>query len=93
MILWLIYVLQANILVVDKRTAVIADFGLARFEDNTMSGLTTTRTIKGSLRYWCPELLEEGARHTFQSDVWAFGCIMMEVRIGPFSISSRPLTR
>ncbi|KAG9049804.1 hypothetical protein FS837_009104, partial [Tulasnella sp. UAMH 9824] len=72
----------ANILVTDEGNAVIADFGLSRLADNTESGLTTIKTIKRSLRYWAPELLEEGARHTLQSDVWAFGSVMMEVLTG-----------
>lgn len=72
----------ANILVTDERTAVIADFGLSQLADSTESGLTTTKSIKGSFRYLSPELLDEGARHTLQSDVWAFGCVMMEVLTG-----------
>ncbi|KAG8951994.1 hypothetical protein FRC04_005327 [Tulasnella sp. 424] len=72
----------ANILVTDERTAVIADFGLSQLVDNADSGLTTTKALKGSLRYLSPELLEDGARHTLRSDVWAFGCVMMEVLTG-----------
>ncbi|KAG8981755.1 hypothetical protein FRB90_007034 [Tulasnella sp. 427] len=72
----------ANILVTNERTAVIADFGLSQLVD-TESGLTTTKNIKGSYRYLSPELIEaEGSRHTLSSDVWAFGCVVMEILTG-----------
>ncbi|KAG8898664.1 hypothetical protein FRC00_002487 [Tulasnella sp. 408] len=70
----------ANIFVTDEQTAVIADFGLSRLADHAESGLTTTKTLKASLRYCSPELLEDDARHTRESDVWAFGCVMMETK-------------
>ncbi|KAG8899557.1 hypothetical protein FRC01_010471 [Tulasnella sp. 417] len=50
---------QENVLINDLVQAVLCDFGLARLADGQPSGLTTTKTIKGSIRYMSPELLDE----------------------------------
>lgn len=70
---------QGNVLITDLVEAVLCDFGLARHPNGQPSGLTTTRTIKGSTRYMSPELLEENAVHTLPSDVWAYGCLVLKV--------------
>ncbi|KAG8916031.1 hypothetical protein FRC01_003420, partial [Tulasnella sp. 417] len=67
-----------NVLITDRVGAVLCDFGLARLTDGQPSGLTTTKTVKGSTRYMSPELLEEGAVHTLSSDIWAFGCLVLK---------------
>ncbi|KAG8914874.1 hypothetical protein FRC01_003880, partial [Tulasnella sp. 417] len=74
-----------NILINDSLHAVLGDFGLASLmqDSDTSSGLTTSRTAKGSLRYMSPELhLEDDARPTLASDVWAWGCTAFEVVTG-----------
>ncbi|KAG9043783.1 Negative regulator of mitotic exit [Tulasnella sp. UAMH 9824] len=71
-----------NILITETLQAVLCDFGLASFiqESGMSSGLTTSRPIKGSLRYMSPELiLHDEAKHTLASDVWAWGCTVFEV--------------
>ncbi|KAG8935631.1 hypothetical protein FRC00_010691 [Tulasnella sp. 408] len=71
-----------NILINDAHQAVLCDFGLALFiqESGISSGLTTSRSVKGSLRYMSPELnLDDEAKHTLASDVWAWGCTAFEV--------------
>ncbi|KIO23072.1 hypothetical protein M407DRAFT_78537, partial [Tulasnella calospora MUT 4182] len=71
-----------NILINDSIHAVLCDFGLASFvqESGMSSGLTTSQSIKGSIRYMSPELhLEEDVKHTLASDVWAWGCTVFEV--------------
>lgn len=57
----------------------LADFGLSRALEANPTGLTTSKTIKGSLRYMSPELVMQNASHTLASDVWAFGCVALEV--------------
>ncbi|KAG8971948.1 hypothetical protein FRC05_010483 [Tulasnella sp. 425] len=72
----------ANILMSDNLQAVLCDFGLASFveESGISTGLTTSRSIKGSIRYMSPELLlEEDAKHTLESDIWAWGCTVFEI--------------
>ncbi|KAG8964317.1 hypothetical protein FRC05_003867, partial [Tulasnella sp. 425] len=74
-----------NVLVNESLDAVLCDFGLARFimESGVSSGLTTTKSVKGATRYMAPELLLEGeARHTLESDVWAWACTTFEVLTG-----------
>ncbi|KAG8924876.1 hypothetical protein FRC00_004594, partial [Tulasnella sp. 408] len=71
-----------NILINDSLNTVLCDFGLASFvqESGISSGLTTSQSIKGSIRYMSPELhLEEDAKHTLASDVWAWGCTAFEI--------------
>ncbi|KIO17707.1 hypothetical protein M407DRAFT_84706, partial [Tulasnella calospora MUT 4182] len=73
----------ANVLVKEGIDAVLCDFGVSSFiqESGAASGLTTSKSIKGSARYMSPELFpEEGnPKHTLQSDVWAWGCTVFEV--------------
>ncbi|KAG9021812.1 hypothetical protein FS837_006960, partial [Tulasnella sp. UAMH 9824] len=69
-----------NVLITDSVEAVLCDFGLARLADGQPSGLTTTKQTKGSLRYMSPELHEDNAVHTLNSDVWAYGCLVLEAR-------------
>ncbi|KAG8938938.1 hypothetical protein FRC04_007234, partial [Tulasnella sp. 424] len=78
-----------NVLITDRVEAVLCDFGLARFVDGQPSGLTTTKTTKGSIRYMSPELLDGDPRHTLCSDVWAYGCLVLKVMTGSLPYSSR----
>ncbi|KAG8907500.1 hypothetical protein FRC01_007655 [Tulasnella sp. 417] len=71
----------SNVLVNDDIEAVLCDFGLATFieESGLPSGLTTSNTIKGSTRYMSPELLQDNdAKNTLESDMWAWGCTTFE---------------
>ncbi|KZS88307.1 kinase-like protein [Sistotremastrum niveocremeum HHB9708] len=73
----------SNIFISDDGTAMLADFGLSRSTWGgsfvATPGLTTTSTgIKGSLRWTAPELLEK-PKATQASDMWAVGCILLEL--------------
>lgn len=57
----------------------LCDFGLARVLDDEPSGLTTTGLPKFTLYYASPELLNNVMYHTLQSDVWAWGCLLLSV--------------
>jgi serine/threonine protein kinase len=74
----------ANILVTNDSSACLADFGLAQFSEaaNTVSSLNRA----GSTRWMAPELLNPGDfglrfDRTTATDIYAFGCICLEVRI------------
>ena len=59
----------------------ICDFGLARVLDDHPSGLTTTNhNVQMTVRFSSPELHLEDARRTLESDVWAWGCLLLQVR-------------
>ncbi|KAG8898981.1 hypothetical protein FRC00_002071, partial [Tulasnella sp. 408] len=72
----------ANVLINDEPAAMICDFGLATFiqDSGVSSGLTTSRSIKGSTRFMSPELFHDTeAQHTLKSDIWAWACTIFEV--------------
>ncbi|KAG8917545.1 hypothetical protein FRC01_002381 [Tulasnella sp. 417] len=53
------------------------------------SGLTTSRSTKGSIRYMSPELFQDNSKHTLESDVWAWGCTAFEVLTGNIPYSEK----
>jgi serine/threonine protein kinase len=72
---------QANILIGEDWSACLADFGLSIFSDATAS-MTTNRG--GSLYWMAPELMDPdrfGMKFSRSpaSDVYAFGCVCLEV--------------
>lgn len=74
---------QANVLIDDYANAILCDLGLASVagEAQASSGLTTSRSLKGSTRYMSPELLmEKETKQTLASDVWAWACTVFQVR-------------
>ncbi|KAG8913893.1 hypothetical protein FRC00_001328 [Tulasnella sp. 408] len=68
----------SNVLVNQDRRAILCDFGLSKALSDTPSGLSTTRALKGSLRYISPELLSNEKR-SVHSDMWAWGCLAFEI--------------
>ncbi|KAJ6454089.1 kinase-like domain-containing protein, partial [Mycena vitilis] len=80
----------ANILINEDRSACLADFGLSVLTNTTTSMHTSNRA--GSLYWMAPELIDPerfGCRfaRTPASDVYAFGCVCVELYTGqpPFS--------
>lgn len=73
--------LQRNILVTSHPRAMLCDFGLAKVlcDPDEPSGLTTSTSFRGTTRYMSPELLEDTARHSLPADIWAWGCVLIEV--------------
>ncbi|KAJ6554016.1 kinase-like domain-containing protein [Mycena vulgaris] len=85
----------ANILINQYRSACLADFGLSAFSNATSSMRTSTRA--GSLYWMAPELIyPERFGHRFArtpaTDVYAFGCVCVELYTGrpPFSELAEP---
>lgn len=73
-----------NILVTDSGIVKIADFGIASIQ--SLSQVTQTDTIMGSLHYLAPEIAR-GEKATPQSDIYALGVIFYELLRGdvPFN--------
>ncbi|PFH45547.1 hypothetical protein AMATHDRAFT_51608 [Amanita thiersii Skay4041] len=66
----------ANVLVGADRHVKIADFGLSIHLDATMS--STKRSTAGTTQWMAPELLLEGSSRTNESDVYAYGQLIIE---------------
>ncbi|KAF5345021.1 hypothetical protein D9758_010427 [Tetrapyrgos nigripes] len=81
----------SNILINDQWQACLTDFGLTVFDDTTLVPLTSRH--EGSVRWMAPELhMPESFgldrfRLTVKTDVYAFGCVCLELYTGnaPFS--------
>ncbi|KAL5638037.1 hypothetical protein ACGC1H_002340 [Rhizoctonia solani] len=76
----------ANILMKQDGTPLIADFGLSRLVMEFSTGLTTSSS-RGSYRWMAPELFGGIDSYvlvlvTPASDVWAFGCLCIEILSG-----------
>lgn len=83
-----------NVLVNDRLEAALSDFGLSLVLEGlgVPSGLTTTERVKGTLNYMAAELFE-GEKPSRESDVYAFGGLILTVMSGkpPFSGLREPI--
>ena len=85
---------QANILISDTGTPCLSDFGLTVMADTSLGGhgTSTNTAVAGAVRWMAPEILApsefglENARKTFKSDVYALGCVAIEVGFSPIPI-------
>ena len=66
-----------NIMVMPGKGAKLLDFGIAKFEFNSL--VTTDGTILGTVAYMSPEQLESSRNTTHQSDIYSFGVLMYHV--------------
>lgn len=73
-----------NIMVTDSGVVKIGDFGIASIQ--SLSQVTQTDTIMGSLHYLAPEVAR-GEKATAQSDIYALGIVFYELLRGdvPFN--------
>jgi serine/threonine protein kinase len=62
----------------NKDLAKITDFGLSKISTITsMTAAASTKTVIGSTRWMAPEI-SQGKPSSRKSDVWSFGCILIE---------------
>lgn len=74
-----------NVLINDRLEAVLSDFGLSRvlIGLGVHTGFTTSNATPGTIRYMAREILAEGgSKCSLQSDVYAFGGLMLAVMSG-----------
>ena len=71
--------MQTNILIDTDGNARVVDFSLATVAQDTNSLECTSDEQIITVRYTSPEILREGRRHSRESDVFAFGMVMIEV--------------
>ncbi|CAE6451679.1 unnamed protein product [Rhizoctonia solani] len=65
----------------DKFVAKITDFGSSRLD---CKSCTNANLQVGTLLWDSPEVASEESGRTFQSDVWAVGCVALEVQLDSF---------
>ncbi|CAE6490364.1 unnamed protein product [Rhizoctonia solani] len=81
-----------NVLVTGEGTAKLCDFGHSRFINTGPSQANTTdssATFQATTRYMSPELFTEpAARPSYPSDIWAFGCVALEIlsKLRPYHV-------
>ncbi|KDQ49563.1 hypothetical protein JAAARDRAFT_143258, partial [Jaapia argillacea MUCL 33604] len=78
-----------NVLISDHGNAMLCDFGLTRCAEKIASMTQTPSQIHGfgHVRFSAPEILLTSSRPTTQSDVFAFGCLVIQIFSGrqPYS--------
>lgn len=73
----------ANILVSDGGSALLSDFGLATLQAKAATWNISCSSAKCAYRWMAYELAaDDDAQPTAASDIWAFGCVMLEVLSG-----------
>ncbi len=78
----------ANIMLAERGSAALTDFGLAKGPAYTV--LTKPGQVMGTLDYLAPEVIR-GGEATPASDLYAFGCVMYECVAGRAPFADRPL--
>ncbi|KAG9025023.1 hypothetical protein FRB95_010617 [Tulasnella sp. JGI-2019a] len=80
----------ANTLLSLQGEAMLCDFGLAK--SNFRSGLETSNNPAGTTRFCSPELFD-GVEQSPASDMWALGCLVVEIILEekPFASTPQPL--
>ncbi|KAG8716181.1 hypothetical protein FRC09_015988 [Ceratobasidium sp. 395] len=74
-----------NVLVTDSGTAKLCDFGHSRYIDgsnhnNQLATSDASSNFQATTRYMCPEFFRsKRAKPTVFSDMWAFGCLALEI--------------
>ncbi|CAF3967925.1 unnamed protein product [Rotaria magnacalcarata] len=67
-----------NILLRNNGSAVLSDFGLSKIIED--SSFYQNDSYTGAIRWLAPELcFSHPEKSSFQSDVWAFGCVLLEI--------------
>ncbi|KZW01388.1 kinase-like protein, partial [Exidia glandulosa HHB12029] len=77
----------ANVLVSAQRTALLSDFGFSTILNEHSRSFSAATAPKGTFRWMAPELFDEQeslATLTKASDIWAIGCLLIEVQSGQF---------
>ncbi|KAK7680331.1 hypothetical protein QCA50_016571 [Cerrena zonata] len=67
----------ANILIDEDLHVRLADFGVAVLADASSSSGISTRS--GGAARWCPPEVLKGEPSSFESDIYAFGCVCIEL--------------
>ena len=81
----------SNILIDEYNILKLCDFGLSKkISDLTLPENDPSKPKAGTPYYMAPELFSENGTHSFYSDFWSLGCLLVELATGkpPFSTNS-----
>jgi serine/threonine protein kinase len=86
---------QPNVLIDAKGNALLADFGLSRLPGGHGTSFSASQR-SGAIRWVAPEIIPLNAENPNEyvdkpnkaSDIYSFGCIMMQVTLGPLLSSA-----
>lgn len=81
----------ANVLLDDSLNPLICDFGLTKVLGTEHGQTSVNLKGHGSMQWMAPELMEETGFKTMESDIYAFGMTIVEVRACNFGRDSRKL--
>ncbi|KDQ51294.1 hypothetical protein JAAARDRAFT_185349 [Jaapia argillacea MUCL 33604] len=84
-----------NVLISDDGQALLADFGLSRYADKMqlMSQTMSNISNHGHVHFVAPELLVTDTRPTKESDVYAFGCLIIQIFTGDLPFANCSVVR
>ena len=72
-----------NVLLDEDGRYVISDFGIAKAVGSLSQATATTGRAKGTTSYMSPEMFDRNlVETTGKADVWAWGCVMVEMLAG-----------
>ena len=76
-------IMQRNVVIDECGEARLCDFGLSSMiAEQSAELISVTSSVKGTCRFMAPELFaSDDARPTTRSDIWAYGCVVLEVGI------------
>ncbi|WP_329378396.1 serine/threonine-protein kinase [Streptomyces sp. NBC_01716] len=79
----------ANVIIMDRGggTAKVLDFGIAKYQADT--GITADGQVIGSWLYMAPERWDSGAAVDGRADLYALGCVLMEMLTGQLPFAGR----
>ncbi|OMJ65406.1 hypothetical protein SteCoe_38283 [Stentor coeruleus] len=70
---------SANILITENSTLKLTDFGCSRRFDSNVS--SQSKSFKGSPYWMSPEMVTNTG-HSYPSDIWSLGCLVIEMASG-----------